>query len=122
MEALSQLSYGPARNSLISKGINRLCQGLKRRPVVSEGRENTRNPPLGKRYSEALFESEQGYDLILGNGTSVAHSVGDWFSAAFTRASDRSRPSNASVASIGGETAEPATATRRGWATFPKPV
>ena len=38
------------------------------------------------------------------------------------RASVRSRPSSASVASIGGETAVPVTATRSGCAILPRPL
>src|SRR6202034_81614 len=43
-------------------------------------------------------------------------------SAASNRASERSRPRSASVASIGGETALPVTATRTGCATLPRPT
>jgi hypothetical protein len=49
MEALSQLSYGPVRKTLYRKGILPSTPGVGRFPVVSEGRENTRNRPLGKR-------------------------------------------------------------------------
>jgi hypothetical protein len=42
--------------------------------------------------------------------------------AASIRASVRSRPSSARVASIGGDTAVPVTATRTGCAIFPRPV
>jgi len=43
-------------------------------------------------------------------------------SAASSRASVRLRPSNSRVASIGGETAVPVTATRTGCATLPRPL
>ena len=49
MEALSQLSYSPVRKTLFAKGICRLWLSLRRSPIAIEGRENTRNPRLGKR-------------------------------------------------------------------------
>jgi hypothetical protein len=48
MEALSQLSYSPVRKTLYLKGIMPPTHSARRLPVISEGRENTRKPPLGK--------------------------------------------------------------------------
>ena len=47
---------------------------------------------------------------------------GDFVNTASRRASVRSRPSNARVASIGGDTAVPVTATRTGCAILPSPL
>jgi hypothetical protein len=102
MEALSQLSYSPVRKTLFSKGFRYLPPKLRGDPDVSEGRENTCKSVAWKAIA--------------------AHAWGAYFSAASMRASVRSRPSNASVASIGGEIADPATATRNGWAILPSPV
>ena len=49
MEALSQLSYGPVRKTLYLKGIMPLALKQAAASRRSEGRENTRNRPLGKR-------------------------------------------------------------------------
>jgi hypothetical protein len=46
----------------------------------------------------------------------------DFVNTASRRASVRSRPSNARVASIGGDTAVPVTATRTGCAILPSPL
>ncbi len=48
MEALSQLSYGPVRKALYLKGIIPPVAKLVAVSRRSEGRENTRNRPLGK--------------------------------------------------------------------------
>jgi hypothetical protein len=48
MEALSQLSYGPVRKTLNLKGIIPADAKEVAASRRSEGRENTRNRPLGK--------------------------------------------------------------------------
>ena len=87
MQALSQLSYGPTREGGEGTEGARRCQDIKAadaKPFTPSALSRVVHP------AEALRR------------------------AASRRASVRSRPSSSSVASIGGETAVPVTATRTG--------